>query len=85
MALIWSNSPFSDQYFSFWSTNLSVNIGDLSISHDLRYWIDEALMAMFFFVIGMEVRREMAMGELTERKRVFIAVAGGIYLVNGAE
>jgi len=77
-ALIWSNSPFSDSYFSLWSTNLSVNIGSLSIAHDLRYWIDEALMAMFFFVIGMEVRREMAMGELTDRKRVFVAVAGGI-------
>ncbi|HMU27396.1 MAG TPA: Na+/H+ antiporter NhaA, partial [Solirubrobacterales bacterium] len=77
-ALIWSNAPFSDSYFSFWSTELSVKVGDLSIAHDLRYWIDEALMAMFFFVIGMEVRREMAMGELTDRKRVLIAVMGGI-------
>jgi Na+/H+ antiporter NhaA len=77
-ALIWSNSPVSDSYDSFWGTSLSINIGDLSIAHDLRFWIDEALMAMFFFVIGMEVRREMAMGELTDRKRVMIATLGGI-------
>ena len=77
-ALAWSNAPFADTYDSFWGTSLSINIGDLSIAHDLRFWIDEALMAMFFFVIGMEVRREMSMGELTDRKRVMVAALGGI-------
>lgn len=77
-ALIWSNSPVADSYDSFWGTALSINIGDWSIDHSLRYWIDETLMALFFFVIGMEVRRELAMGELTDRKRVTVAVLGGI-------
>ncbi|MCB0867740.1 MAG: Na+/H+ antiporter NhaA [Solirubrobacterales bacterium] len=77
-ALIWSNSPVADSYDSFWGTALSINVGDWSIDHSLRYWIDEALMALFFFVIGMEVRRELAMGELTDRKRVTVAVLGGI-------
>lgn len=77
-ALIWSNSPVADSYDSFWNTDLSINLGDWSIDHPLRYWLDEALMATFFFVIGMEVRREFNMGELTERKRVWVAVLGGI-------
>ncbi|MGK2932131.1 MAG: Na+/H+ antiporter NhaA [Solirubrobacterales bacterium] len=78
IALAWSNAPFSDTYDSFWGTTFAINLGDWSITHDLRYWVDEALMAMFFFVIGMEVRRELSMGELTDRKRVWVAVLGGI-------
>ena len=77
-ALIWSNSPVADSYDSFWGTALSFSVGDWSIDHSFRYWIDEALMALFFFVIGMEVRRELSMGELTDRKRVAVAVLGGI-------
>ena len=78
VALAWSNAPFSNSYTDLWTTTFSINLGDFSISHDLRYWVDEALMALFFFVIGMEVRRELNMGELTDRKRVWVAVLGGI-------
>ncbi len=78
IALIWANSPLSDSYFSLWGTSLSINLGDWSLAHDLRHWIDEALMALFFFVIGLEVRRELSMGELTEKKRVMVAVLGGV-------
>lgn len=77
-ALVWSNSPVADSYDSFWNTSFVISIGDWSLDHSLRYWIDEALMALFFFVIGMEVRRELSMGELTDRKRVMVAVLGGI-------
>ena len=76
-ALVWANSPFSETYESFWGTSLTITLGDLSFDHTIRYWIDEALMALFFFVIGMEVRRELQMGELTDRKRVAVAVMGG--------
>jgi Na+/H+ antiporter NhaA len=77
-ALVWSNSPVADTYDSFWNTSLSISLADWTIDHSIRYWIDEALMATFFFVIGMEVRRELSMGELTDRKRVWVAVLGGI-------
>lgn len=77
-ALIWSNSPIADSYDSFWGTQLSISLGSWSLDHSIRYWIDEALMAMFFFVIGMEVRRELSMGELTDRRRVWVAVLGGL-------
>lgn len=78
IALIWANSPFSDSYESVWSTVLTMDLGGSSLSLDLRHWIDEGLMALFFFVIGLEVRRELSMGELTDRKRVTIPVIAGI-------
>ncbi|MBK5232025.1 MAG: Na+/H+ antiporter NhaA [Thermoleophilia bacterium] len=78
IALVWVNSPFSDSYNSLWDTVLAINLGDWSISLDLRDWIDEGLMALFFFVIGLEVRRELSVGELTDRHRVTIPVIAGV-------
>lgn len=78
IALIWVNSPFSDSYDSLWDTVFAINLGDWSVSMDLRHWIDEGLMALFFFVIGLEVRRELSVGELTDRHRVTIPVIAGI-------
>lgn len=78
IALVWANSPLSDSYFSLWGTELSIRLGNWEMAHDLRHWIDEALMAIFFFVIGLEVRRELAMGELTDRRRVAVPVIGGL-------
>jgi len=78
IALIWANSPFSSSYESLWDTMLSINLGDWSIALDLRHWIDEGFMALFFFVIGLEVRRELSVGELTDRRRVTIPVIAGI-------
>lgn len=78
LALLWANSPISSLYFSLWGTELSISLGDWEIAKDLRHWIDEGLMAIFFFVIGLEVRRELAMGELTERRRVAVPVLAAI-------
>ena len=78
LALIWANSPLSDQYLSLFSTEISFEVGDWSISEDLRHWIDEGLMAIFFFVIGLEVRHELSVGELTDRRRVTIPLIAGI-------
>jgi len=78
IALVWVNSPFSDSYDSLWDTVFAINLGDWSVSMDLRHWIDEGLMALFFFVIGLEVRRELSVGELTDRHRVTIPVIAGI-------
>jgi len=78
IALLWANSPLSASYFDLRSVNISFTIGGWSIAHDFQSWVNELLMALFFFVIGMEVRRELSMGELTDRRRVTVAVAGGI-------
>jgi Na+/H+ antiporter NhaA len=78
IALIWANSPVSDSYDSFWHTQLSVTLGDWTLDLDLRHWLDEGLMALFFFVIGLEVRREWSLGELRDRSRVTVPVIAGV-------
>jgi Na+/H+ antiporter NhaA len=78
VALLWANSPWSDSYQSLWETKLTITLGDWTLSKDLRHWIDEGLMALFFFVIGLEVRREWAVGELRDRSRVTVPVIAGI-------
>jgi Na+/H+ antiporter NhaA len=78
LAMLWANSPFSDQYTSLFTTEISINIGQWSLAEDLRHWIDEGLMAIFFFVVGLEVRHELSVGELTDRRRVTIPLIAGI-------
>ncbi len=79
-ALVWANSPWSDTYDSFWSTTLSIRVGDEAISLELRRWVSEGLMAFFFLVVGLEARRELDLGSLRERRRItlplFAAVGG---------
>jgi len=80
-ALVWANAPFGDTYASFWQTNLSIGFGDFSISEDLKHWVNDALMAIFFFVVGLEIKRELVVGELNDRAKAtlpFIAAAGGV-------
>ena len=80
-ALVWANSPWSDSYESFWSTELSIRVGSEGISMELRQWVSEGLMTFFFLVVGLEARREFDMGALRERRRiglVAIAAVGGM-------
>jgi Na+/H+ antiporter NhaA len=80
-ALVWANSPWSDSYESFWSTELSIRVGSEGISMDLRQWVSEGLMTFFFLVVGLEARREFDMGALRERRRiglVAMAAVGGM-------
>ena len=78
IALVWANSPVSDSYTSLWDTVLSISLGSWHITESLQTWIDEGLMALFFFVIGLEVRRELSIGELTERRRITVPIIAGI-------
>jgi len=77
-ALLWANSPFSDSYESVWQTKLSIELGDMGISLDLRHWLNQGLMTFFFLVVGLEAKRELDLGELRERRRVAIPVAAAI-------
>ncbi len=93
-ALAWANIDLSS-YESVWRTKLSIQVGDSGISQDLREWVNSGLMTFFFFVVGLEVRREFDVGELRERRRLalpVLAALGGmvvpvaIYLaINGGE
>jgi Na+/H+ antiporter NhaA len=76
-ALAWANlGPAS--YERVWTTTLSIRVGGHSISQDLRAWINSGLMAFFFFVIGLEARREFDLGELRERRRVALPLFAGL-------
>ncbi len=76
-ALLWVNVNASS-YDHVWSTVLSVRIGGAGISQDLRHWVNDGLMALFFFVVGLEARREFDLGELRDRRRLILPVAAGL-------
>lgn len=80
LALAWANSPWADAYDRLWRTELAVRFGSAGIAMDLQEWVNSGLMVFFFFLIGMEVRRELSMGELVQRSRLTVpalaAVAG---------
>jgi Na+/H+ antiporter NhaA len=81
MALVWAN--LGSSYEDLWTTKLSVALGGHRLDMDLRAWVNDGLMALFFFVIGLEIRRELDMGELRERRRVavpMLAALGGMVL-----
>jgi Na+/H+ antiporter NhaA len=77
-ALLWANVDMGS-YVRVWEeTTLSIRIGDAGLSHDLRYWLNSGAMTFFFFVVGLEARREFDLGELRERRRVALPLAAGI-------
>jgi len=80
-AMLWVNSPWPESYFDLWNTSAGISIGDHTIDMDLRHWINDGLMAIFFLVIGLEIKREMTVGELNSpRKAAFpiVAALGGM-------
>ena len=82
-ALAWANSPWWGSYEDVWTTRLAVTLGDAGISMDLRHWVNEGLMTLFFLVVGLEAKRELDMGQLRERSRIavpLIAALGGMAL-----
>jgi Na+/H+ antiporter NhaA len=79
-ALAWANIDHAS-YESVWTTTLSVQLGGAGVALDLRQWVNEGLMALFFFVVGLEARREFDLGELRERRRILlplVAALGGM-------
>jgi Na+/H+ antiporter NhaA len=77
-ALVWSNSPWSDSYESFWSTDVSIRVGAEGIALPLRDWVSEGLMTLFFLVVGLEARRELDTGQFRQRSRITISVFAAI-------
>ena len=77
----WVNSPWSASYEALWHTVLGFNLGPWSFQRDLHFWINDGLMTIFFFVVGLEIRREMHKGELSELRRAalpLVAALGGM-------
>jgi hypothetical protein len=70
VALIWANSPWSGSYERFWETPLSLQLGDAVLSESLRHWVNDLLMALFFLLVGLEIARELSIGEYRDRRAV---------------
>jgi Na+/H+ antiporter NhaA len=73
-ALMWANAPWWESYESVWTTDLSIRMGDEALTLDLRDWVNEGLMTLFFLVVGLEAKRELDLGELRDRRRVALPV-----------
>jgi len=76
-ALVWVNVHASS-YDSLWGTTLSIDVGSAGVALDLRHWVNSGLMTFFFFVVGLEARREFDLGELRERRRFALPLLAGI-------
>ena len=78
IALLWANSPFAKFYFDLWSRHITLGIGAFAISKDLLHWINDGLMVIFFFVVGLEIKREIRVGELASRQQAAPPIAAAL-------
>jgi NhaA family Na+:H+ antiporter len=81
VALIWANSPFAQSYHDLWHLPLSIGLGTFVYAQSLHFWVNDALMTVFFLVVGMEIRREIHEGALSKLDQAILpvaAAAGGV-------
>jgi Na+:H+ antiporter, NhaA family len=78
LALVIANSPLQDRYFDLLHTVITVEVGSFRISEDILHWVNDGLMAIFFFVVGLEIKRELVRGELSDRKKAALPVAAAL-------
>lgn len=81
VAFVWANTPGRGAYFFIWWTDLSIGLGTFYLSKPLELWINDGLMALFFFLVGLEIKRELVQGELASVRRAalpFAAALGGM-------
>ena len=78
IALVWANSPFSATYFHLWEHEFAVRIAGYTVANSLHHWINDGLMAMFFFVVGLELKRELMAGELSAPRQALLPLAAAV-------
>jgi NhaA family Na+:H+ antiporter len=78
LALMWANSPWAGAYEAFWHTKLSVTFGGYGLALDLHHAINDGLMALFFFFVGLEIKREVLVGELADVRRAALPIAAAV-------
>jgi Na+:H+ antiporter, NhaA family len=86
VALGWANSPFAAGYEGLWGRELTIGAGPLAVTEDLKHWVNDGLMALFFFVVGLEIKRELVVGELRDPRRAslpVLAALGGVVVPAG--
>lgn len=78
VALVLANSAWANDYFHFWEYEFSIQLADWVVSKNLHHWINDGLMAVFFFVIGLELKREIMNGELSNPKNAILPIGAGL-------
>jgi NhaA family Na+:H+ antiporter len=81
VALTWANSPWSASYRDLWATEIAVDVGGHLVAEDLRHWVNDGLMALFFFVVGLEIKQELVTGHLSRLREALlpaVAALGGM-------
>lgn len=78
VALVSANAPWGQAYLDFWHTPLGLRVGDFELERSLEWFVNDGLMVIFFFVVGMEIRREIHRGELSEWKRAALPAAAAL-------
>jgi len=76
--LLWANSPAADSYHALWHSSFTIELGSFSLSRSLHFWINDALMTVFFLVVGMEIRREIHEGALSSLRLAALPLAGAL-------
>jgi Na+:H+ antiporter, NhaA family len=85
-ALIWANSPWASSYDALWHAHLTLDVGPLHLDESLQHWVNDALMAIFFFVVGLEIKYELVNGDLRDPRTAalpIVAAVGGMVVPAG--
>lgn len=86
VALVWANSPWASSYDTLWHTQLTLDLGPLQLDESLQHWVNDALMVIFFFVVGLEIKYELVNGDLRDPKTAalpIVAAIGGMVVPAG--
>lgn len=78
IAILWTNSSFSNSYFNLWEQKITISVFSFTLSETLKHWINDGLMAIFFFVAGLEIKRELLIGELSTGRKASLPVFAGL-------
>ena len=78
VALVWANSPWRHSYTALWETEVAMEVGRYVVAESLRDWVNDGLMALFFFVVGLEIKRELVHGELRSPRTAALPVLGAL-------
>src|SRR6185295_7527929 len=77
-ALIWANSPVAGSYESLWQSHVALTVGGHTLDLELRQWVNDGLMTVFFLVVGLEIKRELTQGHLASRRAALLPVTAAL-------